>query len=229
MKNYRRPCWLVVSNDFPAFWGDDHNWLICFKEGWTTIEHGFQYQIRRTPVNCPLARFCVVRHCHPARQKSGSSHPVGEWALRLTLHWCHSLWLSLVHPIMMVASYVFDLFVYQHVLADIWKLIKIVGPCMRNYKYRCLVKSYVGSYHPMVGKQIFPTLKRWIFPSLWHCLLGFHTKLLFTRILLYDKPPTASAHTKYGDGSAFFPKKSTSWMVNPSWMVDRGVIGELGC
>lgn len=65
------------------------------------------------------------------------------------------------------------------------------------------------SYHPMVGKQIFPTLKRWIFPSLWHCLLGFHTKLLFTRILLYDKPPTAriSSHQIWGWVSILLTQK----------------------
>ena len=125
----------------------------------------FSIKIRRTPVNCPLAQFCVVRHRHPARQKKWVLSSCWRVSSEVDLA-CNSLWLNLVHPIMMASSYVFDLFVYQHVLADIWKLIKIVGPCMRNYKYRCLVKSYVGSYHPMVGKQIFPTLKRWIFPSL---------------------------------------------------------------
>lgn len=73
-------------------------WLSRFLGWWSQLTNmflrrierllsmAFSIKIRRTPVNCPLAQFCVVRHCHPARQKSGSSHPVGEWALRLTLH-----------------------------------------------------------------------------------------------------------------------------------------------
>ena len=33
VENDRRPCWLVVSNDFPTFVDDDHNKLKCSQEG----------------------------------------------------------------------------------------------------------------------------------------------------------------------------------------------------